>query len=415
MNPKDTRPFGSTSLLDPAAYPSMRAHTPALAFIGKLTLISRRKWMIAKATGVGLLIGVATSFLLPVRYTATTRIMTPRQSESTASMLMSQLAVPGAGALAAGATGGVFGLKNPNDIYIGLLNSRPIADGVIQQFNLMSIYGARDMSAARRKLTSNTSILSEKSGLLSISVTDKDKQRSAEIANAYTAGLRELSKHLAISEASQRRLFYEEQLAHEKNDLFAAENAFQQVQVKKGLVQPEAQAKALVGGLADLQAQIAGKEVQLEAELTYSTDQNPQVQLTKQQLASLRAQAAKMQQPANSPGSLSLGLSNVPDAQLAYLNAEHEVRYRQVLFDLLLKQYDAAKLDESKSAAVIQVVETAIPPDRKSFPSRAPIIVAIMLLFFLGACASPLISDFIQSNREIEQSLSELKATLIRR
>ena len=235
-----------------------------VSLIDVLTQLAYRKWLIAKITGIAMLAGVVLSLVLPVRYTATTKIMPPQQTQSAASMMMNQLTGAAGGSLAALAGGGL-GLKNPNDIYVGLLTSRPIADAIIQKFNLAKEYHAKDMTAARQGLATNTVVTSEKNGFISVSVTDKDKKRVAEMANTYTDQLRTLTKTLAVTEASQRRLFYEEQLKQAKEALVAAELAFQQVQQQKGLVQLDAQAKAMIESLAALRAQVAAKRVEVQA------------------------------------------------------------------------------------------------------------------------------------------------------
>jgi uncharacterized protein involved in exopolysaccharide biosynthesis len=410
--------FGqSTAVLEPAPRAVAAPPMPAESLISALTELARRKLLIAKITGIALAGGVLVSVLLPVRYTATTRIMTPQQSQSSAALLMSQLANAGNGAgslfAAAAGGGGALGLKNPNDIYIGLLNSRPIADGVIQQFDLAKVYRSRNMTDARKKLAENTSITAEKSGLLAISVTDKDKARSAAMANAFTAGLRSLSKTLAVSEASQRRLFYEEQLKRAKDDLVTAESAFQQVQQKRGLVQLDAQAKAMIAGLADLRAQVAAKQVELQAMRSYSTERNPDVQLAEHELASLQDEVARLDQRSRSGQPGNLGLGDLSGSGLDYLTAEHELQYRQILFDLLLKQYDAARLDEAKYATVVQVVESAIPPDKKSSPPRAAIVLIVTFFGLLGACSYVLLVDFTQRNGDLSRSLAGLRSALI--
>jgi hypothetical protein len=134
------------------------------------------------------------------------------------------------------------------------------------------------------------------------------------------------------------------------------------------LVQLDAQAKTMIEGLAVLRAQIDAKDVELQAMRSYSTEHNPEVALAERELSSLRAEAARLQQRNHSPGFGDMGLEDVPGAGLEYLRAEHELKYRQAMFDLLIKQYDAARLDESKDAAIIQVVEPAIVPDRRSSP-----------------------------------------------
>jgi tyrosine-protein kinase Etk/Wzc len=385
-----------------------------VSLLDLLTRLVARKWLIAKVTGIGLLMGVISCLIWPVRYTATTKLMPPQQTQSAASLMMNQLANMGGGSLAAVAGGGL-GLKSPNDIYIGLLNSRPVADAIIAQFSLTNVYGAKDMTAARNSLARSTDIASGKNGFITVSVTDRDKMRCAAMANAYTAGLRILTKTLAVTEASQRRLFYEDQLKQAKESLVTAEIAFEQVQQKQGLVQLDAQAKTMIEGLAVLHAQIDAKDVELQAIRSYSTEHNPEVALAERELSSLRAESARLQQRNHSPGFGDMGLEDVPSAGLEYLRAEHELKYRQAMFDLLIKQYDAARLDESKDAAIIQVVEPAIVPDRRSSPKRALILLLSMAGGLVVGCFLVLVGCWkvsLQSDPRVAQQLQNFKFAL---
>lgn len=383
-----------------------------VGLIDVLMLLARRKLLIAKVTGIAMLAGVIVSLALPVKYTAITRLMPPQQTQSSVSLLMNQLVSGGAGSLAAMAGGGGLSLKSPNDIYLGLIGSRPVADAIIQRFGLVSVYHARYMTDARKRLASSTVAASEKAGFISVAVTDKDKKRAAAIANAYTDQLRLLTKTLAVTEASQRRLFYEEQLKQAKDSLVAAELSFQQVQQKRGLIALDAQAKAMIEGLATLRAQIAAKQVGLQSLRSFSTDHNPDVELAERELSSLQEEAVRLEKRSNESGFINVGLEDVPGAGLEYLRADHEVKYQQALFDLLMKQYDAARLDEAKDAAIIQVVEPAIEPDRKSSPHRAQIVLLFMLLGFIAACSYLYLSDLALRNSEISDSLAELKSSI---
>lgn len=386
-----------------------------VSLIDVLTQLAYRKRLIAKVTAISMLAGLVLCFVLPVRYTSTTKIMPPQQTQSAATMLMmNQLTSAGGGSLAALAGGGL-GLKNPNDIYIGLLTSRPVAYAIIQKFGLKKEYDVKDMTKARKKLAEYTEVISEKNGFISISVTDKNKQRVAEMANAYTNQLRILTQKLAVTEASQRRLFYEDQLKQAKDALVSAELAFQQVQQKKGLVALDAQAKSMIEGLAALRAQVAAKQVEVQALRSYSTEQNPDVQLAEKELASLRAEETHLEQRSPSPGIANLGLENVPAAGLEYLRAAHELAYRQALFDMLMKQYDAAKLDESKEAAIIQVVEPGIVPDHKSSPKRGLLFALFTIVGFFVGCILALIlwwKELVQYDPIASRRLEELKSAL---
>ena len=386
---------GQSATLSEGELPSEdTSATPGAILIETLSLFARHKGLIAKVVGIAMLIGVVISLMLPTRYTATTKLMPPSQTQSEVSLFINQLATSSASSLAAAAGGG-FGLKDPNDIYIGLLSSRTIADAIIREFGLENVYKAKDMTVARQELAGNTKISSEKSGFIAVSVTDTDKKRAADMANAYTEQLRVLTKGLRVTEASQRRLFYEDQLKQAQEDLIAAELSFQQVQQKKGLVQLDAQAKAMIESLAALHAQAAAKQVEVQALRLSSTESNPSVQLAENQLSTLQAETSGLERRNHSSGPGELGLEDVAGAGLDYLRAEHELQYQQMVFDILLKQYDAARLDEAKEAAVIQAVESAIPPDEKSSPHRTLIVLAFAMLGFLGACSYLVVRDLI--------------------
>lgn len=314
--------------------PETAGTAPAISMVEVLTELALGKWLIAKVVLAAVVAGILVSVLLPVRYTAITRIMPPQQAVPSAAMFMNQMANSGTGSLAAAAGMGL-GLKNPNDIYIGLLNSRPVADAIIQQFGLAKLYRAKDMTAARKKLAEITVVVSEKNGFIAVSVTDQDRKRAAAMANAYTNELRLLTKTLAVTEASQRRLFYEDQLKQAKDALLAAELSFQQIQQSKGLVALDAQAKAMIESLALLRDQVAAREVQVQALRSYSTERNPDLLLAERELSSIKEEAARLEQRSHLPGSAVLGLGDVPGAGMEYLRAEHELKYRQAMFDLL--------------------------------------------------------------------------------
>jgi tyrosine-protein kinase Etk/Wzc len=386
---------------------SMRKFNP----IDLITLLAFRKWLIGTVTSAWILLGGILCIVIPVRFTAVTKLMPPQQTQSTASMLMSQLNLATGGSLSAMASGGL-GLRNPNDLYIGLLSSRPVADAIIRRFNLAVIYRVKDMTTARKALESHTAIVSEKNGFISVSVEDKDRNRAAEMANAYTEELRKITDSLAVTEASQRRLFYEKQIKQARETLIADAFAFEKIQQEKGLVQLDAQSKAMIQGLASLRAQAAAKQVEIDSIRSYSTDQNPELQMAQKQLASLQDEEAHIEKRSKVPGIAGLGLESVPGAGLEYLRAEHELQYQQALIDMLMRQYNAAKLDESKEATIIQVVESAIPPDRKSSPHRAEILLLCALIGFLASCIYLYLSNYVEKNPDILNSLKDLRIAL---
>jgi tyrosine-protein kinase Etk/Wzc len=360
-----------------------------------LIALARRKRLIAGATVGGAVLAAVISFLIPNRYTATTKVLPPQQAQSSAAMLMTQLAGSGLGPLAAVA-GKDLGLKNPNDIYIGMLKSRTVEDALIAQFALSGVYREKKISDTRKELEKASDIVSSKEGLIEISVEDKSPQRAAALANSYVEQLRKLTQHLAVSEASQRRLFFEQQVEQAKSDLGTAELALKNTEQKTGMIHLDAQARAVIEAVGTLRAQIAASEVELQGMRSFATDQNPDVILRERQVAAWREQLANLEQhQATSDGDPILSTGKMPATLLEYKTRFREAKYRETIFELMAKQFEAAKLDEAKEAAIIQVVDPAVEPDRKSSPKRVLIIlISTIAGFFLSAICALLTDAF---------------------
>jgi uncharacterized protein involved in exopolysaccharide biosynthesis len=265
------------------------------------------------------------------------------------------------------------------------------------------------MSDARKHLENASSIAVGKDGFIRISVEDKDRRRAPQLANAYVDELRRLTQDLAVTEAGQRRLFFERQLELAKNHLADAEQALKQTEQTTGLIQLDGQAKAIIESVVKLRAAIAAQEVELHAMRLFSTEQNPDVRLGEQQLSGLRAQLVLLEKQSGG-GDVQLPVGNVPEAGLQYVRKLRDVKYAETIFELLAKQYEAARLDEAKTAAIIQVVDPALEPDRKSSPWRSLIVGLAALLGFFGSCLYGLIADALHRMRLEPESNAHLVA-----
>jgi tyrosine-protein kinase Etk/Wzc len=370
-----------------------------------LLILSQRKKTILQVTLAVAVITAIVMFLIPNSYTATATIVPPEQKQSSLSALMGQL-----GSIA-GLSEGDLGLRNPGDLFIGMLHSRTIQDRLIDQFDLRKVYKVKRYQDARKKLDARSYIVAEKEGLISISVDDRDPSRAAALANGYVDELHTLNSQLAISEAGQRRLFYEEKVTAERDALALAEVALKQAQEKSGLLQPDAQARVIIQSVADMRAQVAMREVQIEAMRSYATKDNPELRRAEQELAGLRAQLVKMERNSaeSTNGDLDLPTRRLPQAELEYLRRARDLKYHETLYEFLGKQLEAARLDEAKDAVLVQVVDKAVVPERKSGPHRATIILLATIVAFLLACTGVLISEALKRRREQD---SQLRARL---
>jgi capsule polysaccharide export protein KpsE/RkpR len=387
---------------------SQPANAQELNLLEVLTQILRRKSLIAKGTLIALLIGVIVAIFSPREYIATTSLMPPQQAPSSAAMLMNQAAALSGPFSASSALSSAF--KNPSAIYVGLLSSRSVADALITRFNLLKIYHAKSMTAARNRLGSSTKVEIDKNGLLLISVKDHDRIQAAALADGYTTELRNLAGRMAAQEANERKVFFETQLKEARDRLIDAEVAFQSVQKSKGIIQPEAQTRSMVEGIARLRSDIIEQRASLQTLQSYTTDQSPQVQLRKKQLADLEAQAAAFASKGSSVNAAGINLGDMPDIGMQYLNAEHELQMRQAVFDMLLKQYNAAQLDESKSPLIVEVVEPAVVPETTSGPRRALIVLGVALSGFIFSVLFALASWAVELATTDESSAAQMRA-----
>lgn len=334
-----------------------------------------------KVVGIPLAISVLVAgltLLIDNTYVATTKILPP-QNQSSTSALLGQLGAIGA------ISGGSSALKNPNDIYIGILNSRTIADNMVDRFKLLDVYEVKKRSDARGALSKLTFVTNGKDGMISVDVEDKDPKRAAEMANAYVDELKKLNVSLAITEASQRRMLFEKQLSQVKKNLADAEVDLKTAQEKSGVIQLTGQAEAVIKGAAEVKAQIAAKEIVLRTMQTFTTVNNPDYIRERESLLGLQVQLKKLEVGANvGNGDISLSTRSVPEAGLEYIRKVRNVKYYEAIFEVIAKQYEIAKIDEAKEGATIQVLDPAIEPDKKSGPRRGLLVlVAFMFSGFL--------------------------------
>ena len=331
-----------------------------------LIVLAKQKKLVLGLPLVVAVLAAGISFLLPVSYTATAVVVPPQQSASSSAAMLSQLS----GGLAGLA--GVAGIRTPAELYIGMLRSRTVADNLIQRFDLMRVYETEYPSRARKALETKTGVTHVQGGLITIEVDDEDPKRAAAMANAYVDELLNLSKDMAVTEASLRRLFFERQLEQARDNLAKAEEAAKRGIEKGGLIQVEGQGRAIVEATARLRGQITAKEVQIGAMRTFAADRNPDLQLALKELESMRRELGRIEgaSQGNPEAATESGASGITSVGML-----RNVKYFEAIYEFLSKQYELARIDEARDSPVVQVMDRAIVPDRKSKPKRALIVI----------------------------------------
>lgn len=322
--------------------------------------------------GLPLIVAFITALItlfLPPQFTASTTFLVPQQQQSVTAAALQQLGnlagIPAVGS----------GVRKPEDLYIAMLQTEALQNGVIRRLGLMKRFGTHYWEDARNRLSKVIAIRASKAGLLIVEATDRDPTFAAELANAQVDELRRLLGNLAVTEAQQRRLFLEQQLAATKDNLIKAEGALRQTQERTGVIALDKQGEAIIRAAADLRAQIVTREVQLQTMRTFAAPQNADLQRILSEIAGLKDQLQKLEAgQAGGPGDVMIPTAKVPQVGLEYVRAVREVKYQEAIFEILVRQFELAKVDEAREGPVIQQIDVASPPERRSGPKRRQIV-----------------------------------------
>ncbi len=314
------------------------------------------------------------SFLMPPTYTAKTQFLPPQQQQSAAANMLANLGSLG------GLAGTVGVIKNPTDQFLAFLKSVTLQDTLIERFKLLDRYEVKTKTDARYELSRNVKAAAGKDGLISIEVDDLDPKFAAQLANAYVEELEKLLAKLATTEAQQRRLFFEKQLTQAKDKLVQSEIALRATGVSGNVL--KSNPTAAVAVVAALQAAVSAQEVKLGSLRGYLAETAPEFKQALNELANLRAQLAKQEKDGPTTNAKT-------SAEGDYVSKYRDFKYHETLFELFGKQFELAKVDESREGAVIQILDVAQAPERYSKPKRevialmSSLVAVFALLLFL--------------------------------
>jgi uncharacterized protein involved in exopolysaccharide biosynthesis len=346
------------------------------------------------------IVALGISFNITPTFTATTTFLPPQQQQSGAAAMLQSL-----GALS-GLAGAASGIKNPVDQYVTFMQSNSVMDALIEGFKLTERYDVDFREDARKRMRERAVRVSagRKDGLVTVEVDDHDPKFAADLANAHIEELTKLLRRLAVTEAQERRTFFEQQLKKAKEGLIAAETALKSTGISESAV--KASPTAAVGAVASLMAQVTAREVQISAMRGYLTETAPEFKRAQSELAALRSQLARAETDNSTAG----GGGD-------YITKYRDFKYYETLFELMAKQYEIARIDESREGAMIQVLDKALPPERKSKPKKALIAVIVTLATGLVLLLYVFVRQALRNarqNPDAAQKLDDLRAALRR-
>jgi uncharacterized protein involved in exopolysaccharide biosynthesis len=349
---------------------------------------------------LGFVFGVLVAFLIPVRYTSTTRLMPP-DNQSGSSLAMAASMAASRGGSFAEIAGDLLGLKSTSDIFVGILNSRTVQDQLIQQFDLKKIYRVQRMEDARSILAGRTSVsVDRKNEIITVAVTDRLPERAAEMAKAYVDELNHLVAELSTSSARRERIFLEGRLAQVKQELETAEKEFSQFASKNSAINIEAQGQAIVEQSATLQGHLISAQAELEALRQTYSDSNIRVRSSKARVDKLQQELDKIsgKDEANSlsadkqTSDLHPSLRKLPLLGVTYADLYRKTKVEESVYEALTQEYELARVQEAKEIPSVKVLDAANVPENKAFPPRRLICISGMLLAFFGGVVFLIVS-----------------------
>ena len=377
-----------------------RTQTPAMPVqeaVGERGLESARlvwahRALLGKALVVGFAAGVLIALLIPSRYESTVQLMPPdSQSNSGLAMLAALTAKTngGVGAIA----GDVLGIKSSGSLFIGILRSRTVEDRLIDRFQLKKVYRAKLDEDARKELAQNSGASEDrKSGIITLTVDDRDRQRARALAMAYVEELNRLVAELSTSSAHRERVFLEERLAAVKQDLDQASHELGEFSSKNATIDLKEQGRVEVEAAATLQGALMAAESQRQALQAVYTPNNVRVRAAQAQVAELRRQLEKLSgkgdeadaKTDNSPAALYPSLRKLPMLGAKYAELYRRVKIQEVVFETLTQQYEIAKVQEAKETPSVKMLDEANLPEHRSFPPRTLITLLCGFVALLG-------------------------------
>jgi uncharacterized protein involved in exopolysaccharide biosynthesis len=397
MNEQTTAPTTASS----AALSAADLDEDEISLLDLAIALGEEKKTLFAIPAITATLAIVVSLLMTPIFTAKTVMMPPQQQQSGAASALASL-----GALA-GLAGAAAGVKSPDEMYISFMQSESLQRAVIEKLGLKERYNAKTMMDTRNALKGVVKIASDKkSGLITIEADDKEPEFAAKLANTHVEELRNLMGKLAVTDAQQRRVFFEQQIAKTQEELAQAEANFRAAKEKSGMQVTAVIAEGSVRASAEMRGQIAAKEVQMQAMSRFATPQNPDVQRLGSELGALRAQLAKIEQGSGGEERTS------PLQQLA-VKSYRDIKAREAMMGVLVAQYESARVDESREGPLIQVVDAAKAPERKSKPKRA---IIVLVAAFAGLSLGVMVA-FIRralrkasENPQSAEQISQLKS-----
>lgn len=347
-----------------------------LSLLDIFSTIWRRKWLIVFLTVLFFAVSLVRALLAPLTYRSECKIIPPQRSGGTGGGFLAQL-----GGLAdfIGIPTGITSSR----MMLGILRSNSVVDSIIDQFDMMEELSTDSRMKARTAVLGGLETQDNGNGIVSIAYISTSPDRAAEMANAFVVAMQRKMQELAITDAQQKRTFFENQLIQAQQELNEAENELIAYQQSKGVIAFESQTGAILSQINDLRKRIASKNVEISAMRSYARQDNPKLRVLRSELEAMNRELRKLEEEQQkvdrlgriTSGDLFASIGQVPELGIEYQRYMRSVKFATTKYEMMLRQYENAKFTEANDLSTIQILDPAAPPDEKYGPQRRRMVL----------------------------------------
>jgi tyrosine-protein kinase Etk/Wzc len=362
-------------------------------------LVSYRRFIFLNFIVVCVIVAVI-SFFLPQWYRANTTILPP-QTESLNLGIASSLLGAASGL---GSSYSLPLMATPSDVYAAILKSRTVTKSVVEKENLMTAYRLKSEDAAIKELSSRVAVNVTAEGLIILSYEDRNRNRAAEVANCFVQELDRVNRETSSSKAKNARIFIEERLAKTQKDLSSAEENLQKFQENNKTLVLDEQMKSAIQKAADLKAEMVSSEIELNVLSKTMSPSHPQIQSLKSRINEINRQLDLLEwgdqkEKPEDKTVLDVSFNQVPSLSLQLARLIREVKIQETVFELLTQQYEQYKIEENKDTPTVQVLDKAVPPEKRARPKRGFLVAISGILSLFASVALVFGQEYVKRSK----------------
>ncbi len=351
------------------------------------------------------------TLFLPKYYTSGATLFPPEKDTGSLGIASSLLG-GGIGSFLSGSGMCLPTFATLSDVYSSVLQSRIVSENVIEQNNLKEVYDTESMEEAVNVLRGRLNVAVEPNGMIKLSVEARDPERAAQITESFINELNRINKDVRISKARATRQFIEDRLEQTKIDLKEAEETYKEFQEEHKALALDNQVSALIESVAELRSQLVMAEIELGVLENTLQPTHTEVLQKRAEITQIKKQLEKIEKGDGGEGEdefLSIPFSEAPDLGLELARLTRELKIQETIFELLVQQYEQAKISEKRDTPTIQVLDPPKVPEKRSRPKRTLMALIAGILALILTTIAIFIKEYLdiqkRANSEAYQNL----------